>query len=319
MTTVHLFVGIDVCKRWLDAFAEPLGYRRFANSPEGVDELAAWIGGSEASVGLEATGPHHVLAAERLAEAGCSVHVYNPRRVKQLAGGLGFLAKTDRVDARVVACCVAIVQSPFEARSEAGKRLRDLSRHIDHLTRTRADLKKKKGEPGQSDLVAESIRRQLDALDAEIALLEAAWRELVETSPLHAERYRNLLTVPRIGPKSARAVASELPEDLSRYSRKQLAAYFGLVPCDDQSGDSRRRSRLKCGNPHLRRPLFMAATLASYFDPECKAFADRLRAKGKHHLCVVCAVMHKLARRAIAVVLRNGPWRENMPHPLDKP
>ncbi len=90
MSTVHLSVGIDVCKRWLDAFAEPLGYRRFANSPEGVDELAAWIGGSEASVGLEATGSHHVLAAERLAEAGCSVHVYNPRRVKQLAGGLGF-------------------------------------------------------------------------------------------------------------------------------------------------------------------------------------------------------------------------------------
>ena len=209
------------------------------------------------------------------------------------------------------------------ARRERGARASRFSTRLTVVrgspTETHHDLKKKKGEPGQSDLVAESIRRQLDALDAEIALLEAAWRELVETSPLHAERYRNLLTVPRIGPKSARAVASELPEDLSRYSRKQLAAYFGLVPYDDQSGDSRRRSRLKCGNPHLRRPLFMAATLASYFDPECKAFADRLRAKGKHHLCVVCAVMHKLARRAIAVVLRNGPWRENMPHPLDKP
>ncbi len=132
MTTVHLFVGIDVCKRWLDAFAEPLGYRRFANSPEGVDELAAWIGGSEASVGLEATGSHHVLAAERLAEAGCSVHVYNPRRVKQLAGGLGFLAKTDRVDARVVARCVAIVQS----RSRRGRKRASASRDLSPTSTT---------------------------------------------------------------------------------------------------------------------------------------------------------------------------------------
>lgn len=312
MVTVHRFVGIDVSKLRLDVFADSLGDRSFPNSRKGIADLMAWLGEGTITVGLEATNSYHVLASESLAQAGCSVHVYNPRQIRDLAKGLGISAKTDRVDARVIAQCVKLVESPLAARSEVGKDLRDISRHIQYLTKMRGDLKKKRATPGLCQTVVDAIEHQIASLSQALALLEAQWLERVKASPLHHQRYANLLTVPRIGPKSARVITSELPEDLSRFSRKQLAAYFGLVPYDRQSGTSKARSRLLYGNAHLRQPLFSVATLAVHFDPECRAFAQTLRAKGKHHLTITCAVMHKLARRAIAVVLRNTPWEQEM-------
>jgi transposase len=312
MHTVHRFVGVDVSKLSLDVFTESLGNRRFSNTLEGLAELMAWLGEGNITVGFEATSSYHVLASEHMAQAGCSVHVYNPRQVRDLAKGLGLLAKTDRIDARVIAQCVRLVESPFAVRSKLAKELRDVSRHIQYLTKMRADLRKKQGVPGLSEVVVDSLVRQIASLTEELSLLEARWRELAKMSPLHQERYDNLLTVPRIGTKSARVIVSELPEDLSRFSRKQLAAYFGLVPYDRQSGNSRGRSQLLHGNAHLRQPLFSVATLAAHLDPECRDFAQTLKAKGKHHLTVICAVMHKLARRAIAVAQRNTPWEENM-------
>lgn len=312
MVTVHRFVGIDVSKLSLDAFDDSLGDRRFPNSHEGIAELMAWLGEGNITVGFEATNSYHVLASEHMAQAGCSVHVYNPRQIRDLAKGLGVSAKTDQVDARVIARCVRLVESPLAVRSRVGRELRDVSRHIQYLTKTRADLRKKRATPGLCEWVGDSILRQIASLSQELALLEKRWLELVKASPLHQQRYDNLLTVPRIGPKSARVITSELPEDLSRFSRKQLAAYFGLVPYDRQSGNSKGRSRLLYGNAHLRQPLFSVATLATYADPECRGFALKLKLKGKHHLTIICAVMHKLARRAISVVQRNTPWEKNI-------
>jgi transposase len=310
MNTVHLFAGIDVSKAALDAFEPSLGARRFENSPNGVAQLLAWLGPNPATAGLEATGAHHELAAQALASAGHVVHVYNPRQIRNLAQGLGVLAKTDRVDARVIAQCLRLVESPYALRSELAKELRDISRHIQYLTRARSDFKKKLARPGLSASVLGSIQRSIETMSAEILVLESLWLSLMRQSELHSSRYDNLNTIPRIGPKSARVLVSELPENLGGTGRKQLAAYFGLVPYDRQSGNSKRRSRLMYGNAHLRQPLFTAATMAMYRDPECIAFAQTLRAKGKHHLTIVCAVMHKLARRAIAVLLRNSPWRD---------
>jgi transposase len=315
METVLRFVGIDVCKLYLDAFCEGLGKARFANDVEGLQSLLEWLGDQNAVAGLEATGSYHCLAAETLAKAGLEVHVYNPRQIRDLAKGMGVLVKTDRVDAKVICACLKLVGSPFVARSETGKELRDVSRQIQYLIALRSDFKKKLQVPGLSLTVADSIKRQVRSLDAEIKELERKWKDLLEFSPLHKERFELLLSVPRIGIKTARVITSELPEDLSRYSRKQLAAYFGLVPYDRQSGDSVRRSVLLHGNPRLRQPLFCCATLAAHSDPECYAFAQRLKGKGKHHLTIVCAVMHKLARRAISVLLRGTPWEEEKPMP----
>jgi len=313
MNTLHRFVGIDVSKDNLDVFCDALGDRRFSNTPEGLADLRDWLGEGKVTVGLEATSSYHDLASEFLVEAGWSVHVYNPRQIRSLSSGLGILAKTDRVDARAIAQSVRIVESPLVVRSKVGKELRDLSRHIQYLIKMRADLKKKQNVPSVGDIVKASIKRQVDSLSDELALLESQWLELVKKSPLHQSRFLNLKSVPRIGVKSARVIVSELPEDIQAYSRKQLAAYFGLVPYDNQSGNSKGRSRLMFGNAHLRQPLFSVATLAAHLDPECQDYALRLKAKGKHHLTITCAVMHKIARRAIAVLIRNTPWEENIP------
>lgn len=312
MNTVHRFAGIDVSKARLDAFSEELGPACFPNDDQGVALLIEWLG-TNSVVGLEATGSYHCLAAEALAQAGIIVHLYNPRQIRDLAKGLGILAKTDRVDARVICSCLKLVASPFVPRSETGKELREVSRQIQFLIAMRSDFKKKLQAPGMGAIVTESLQRQIRSLDLEIRNLENQWEDRADRSPLHKERFELLLSVPRIGPKTARVITSELPEDLSRFSRKQLAAYFGLVPYDRQSGNSRTRSALLHGNPRLRQPLFTCATLAAYVDVECREFAQRLKAKGKHHLTVICAVMHKLARRAIAVLLRNAPWGRERP------
>jgi transposase len=308
MNTVLRYVGIDVSKAHLDVFVQDLGSFRFDNDRAGLEALQSFLGKGEHVVALEATGSYHVLAAQTLADSGAKVHLYNPRQVRDLA-------KTDRVDAKVLASCARLVESPFVARSEVGKELREISRHLQSLTRLRSDLKKRLGVPQMCQRVADSLQRQIRALDEEIRMMEAQWMHLLKGSEAHLRRYQLLLSVPRIGLKTARVMLSELPEDLGRFNRKELASYFGLVPFDRQSGSSRARSILLHGNPRLRQPLFCAATSAMTFDAECRTFAQRLKAKGKHHLTVVCAVMHKLARRAIAVLLRDRPWEEQMSLP----
>jgi len=313
MDTVLRFVGIDVSKRRLDVFVQGHGAAFFTNDSVGIQQCIDWLGEGPAKVGLEATGNYHELVAETLLEKGFAVHVYNPRNIRDLAKGLGILAKTDRVDAKALSRCLSIVEAPLRRRSATGKELRDVSRHIQYLTRECSSFKKKRYQTGLSPLVMDSINRQIQMFELEIQTLEKQWIALLAASEVHAVRYRHLLTVPRIGCKSARAIVSELPEDLSTYSRKGLAAYFGLAPYDNQSGDRVRRSRLLHGNAHMRQPLFMAATLALRLDPVCLELRNRLNAKGKHYLTIVCAVMHKLARRAIAVLLDNRPWEETTP------
>ena len=315
MNSLQLFVGIDVAKFFLDVLIFDGLSRRFENTDSGIAEMVRWLkeqaGGREIVAGLEATSTYHRCVLGALDLAGVHTHCYNPRQVRDLAKGLRLLAKTDKVDAMVLARCVQIVGSPHVARSEQASALRDISRQIQYLTDQRSDLIKRGQVPNRSVLAAESDQRMIQALRSEIQQLEKAWLMLLEASPLLRERYRLLLSVPRIGPKTARVIASELPEDLGPYARKQLAAYFGLVPYDCQSGLRKNKGAIgHRGNAHGRKALFTVATLAMYSDPECLIFAQRLKDKGKHHLQIVVAVMHKLLRRAIAVLLRGTPWEE---------
>jgi transposase len=317
MNILQLFVGIDVAKFFLDVLVFEGSPKRFVNSEAGIAEMVLWLkeqaGEREIAIGLEATSTYHRSAMEALSLAGMQVHCYNPRQVRDLAKGLGILAKTDKVDAMVLARCVQLVASPHVARSEIAYALRDISRQIQYLTDQRSNLIKRGDVPGRSALALESDQRMMAALKAEIQGLDNAWLKLAAESPLHLERFRLLISVPRIGPKTARVIASELPEDLSPYSRKQLAAYFGLVPYDQQSGLSKAKGTIgHRGNAHGRKALFTVAALAMFRDPECLIFAQRLRDKGKHHLQIVAAVMHKLLRRAIAVLLRGTPWEERL-------
>lgn len=318
MNILQLFVGIDVAKFFLDVLVFEGLCRRFENSDSGIAEMVRWLNeqasGREIVAGLEATSTYHRSAMDALVGAGMQVHCYNPRQVRDLAKGLGLLVKTDKVDAMVLARCVQLVACPHVARSEAACALRDLSRQIQYLTDQRSNLVKRGDVPKRSALAVQSDRRMIQALKDEIRSLEKAWLKLVAESPLHLERFRLLISVPRIGAKTARVIASELPEDLGPYSRKQLAAYFGLVPYDRQSGLSKTKGTIgHRGNAHGRKSLFTVAALAMFRDPECIIFAQRLKDKGKHHLQIVAAVMHKLLRRAIAVLLRGTPWEERMP------
>lgn len=309
MKTIHA-LGIDVCKDYLDVY---LGgkYRRFLNSASGIKELIDWLRefGDTVVAGLESTSSYHVGVCDALQASGVEVHLFNPRQVRYLAKGLGFLSKTDRLDAKVLALCLEKVGCPWLRSSEAARSLKAISRQIQSLTDLRAGHKKQL-QTCLCPVVRASLKRSISSLSQELRELEKEWLRVLKTSPVHSRRFALLKSVPRIGEKTARVICSELPEDLSRFGRKQLAAYFGLVPRDNQSGTKTGRSHIgHTGNSYLRKALFMPASLAMYRDSVCRLQATKMLSAGKHHLQAVAASMHRLARRSIAVLLQDKPWQ----------
>jgi transposase len=309
MKTIHA-LGIDVSKYYLDVY---LGgkYKRFSNSASGIKELINWLREFEGAVmaAVEATSSYHLGVCDALEEAGFEVHLFNPRQVRYLAKGLGFLSKTDKLDAQVLALCLEKVGSPWLRSSEAARSLKAISRQIQSLTDVRSTFKKQL-QVCLCPVVQASLKRCIADLSKELRELEKQWLEVLKASPIHTRRFALLKSVPRIGEKTARVICSELPEDLSRFGRKQLAAYFGLVPRENQSGTKTGRSHIgHTGNSYLRKALFMPASLAMYRDPVCRIQAMKMLAEGKHHLQAVAASMHRLARRSIAVLLQDQPWQ----------
>jgi len=318
MDTLHRFVGIDVSKGVLEVKVLEGGASRFANDSDGIQQLLSWLGfecgDSPWHCGVEATSRYHVEVCDLLEAAGGTVNCFNPYQARSLAIGLGYFAKTDRVDARVLAELARLVRRPYVSRSAVGRALRDLSRQIQYLTDQRSCLMRRASLPSRCLQASESDQRLIACLSLEVKLLEKQWLSLLRGSALHSERYELLLSVPRIGVKTARVITSELPENLSEFSAKEVAAYFGLVPYDFQSGQHNGRGTIgHRGNAHLRKSLFCPATLAMYLVPEFVVLSRNLEMRGKHHLQIVTAIMHKLARRAIAVLLRGTPWQKEAP------
>lgn len=240
---------------------------------------AALVGMAKgAKVAMEATGCYHVPLLRALEGVGVQAMLLNPKRARDLAKGLGLLSKTDKIDAKVLAQSVQMLGAvgPSISRSEAHDELRSISRLIQAYTEQRAEHKKRLAtcscEPAKA-----SLQRQIAFLKEEIGALEKLWDKLVRQIPSELA-----LSVPFVGRKTARVLISELPEDLSGLSPKQVASYVGVVPRENASGKRLGRATIgHTGNSRLRRGLFMAATLAAFKDQETMSFYARLRAKGR--------------------------------------
>jgi transposase len=306
-TTVY--VGIDVCKAWLDVYLHPIGQSfRVANSKQGIKLLCKELAGTEVALAVvEATGKLHRLAHSMLSQAGYPVAAVNPARPRKFAEAVGQLAKTDRIDARLLALYGAAIGpkvTPVAAKTVAELQELVLARQAAKADETAL---KNRYAAAESKVLNQLLRRQLDACARVIEALDAAIAAVLESDTGLQRRYSILSSIKGIGPVVAAMLAACLSE-LGLLSAGKIAALAGVVPFDDDSGDRRGLRRIKGGRPHVRQALYMAAVSAARCNPDLKAFYERLRAKGKQAKLALTAIMRKLVILANTLIREDRHW-----------
>lgn len=306
-------VGIDVSKDRLDVHIHTSD-RSFetsfsvARDAEGLDQLLARIGPVKpALVALEATGGFETVAAAHLAAAGLPVAVLNPAQVRAFARALGQRAKTDAIDAAVIARFAATVQPrPKPAPDDALQALADLvTRRRQIVAMIGAEKQREKRAP---ERLKKSIARLLKALHKELGIVEGDIDAAMRASPAWLEKEELLTSVPGIGQTIARALLADLPE-LGSADRREIAALAGLAPHVRQSGQWKGQSFISGGRSDPRACLFMAAMVASRHNPVLKAFYQRKLAEGKPKKLALVAVARKLLTILNAVIRDKKPWQ----------
>ncbi len=310
MDAAFVTVGIDVSKERLDVHVLPSAERfAFANDDAGVAELCMRLGELRpARVALEATGGLETLAVAALSAAGLPVMVVNPAQVRAYAGALGQRAKTDAIDAAVIAAFVAATRPELrplpdaEARALAdlvGRRRQIVQMIVAEQNRARTATARE---------TQKSIKRLLAALRRELDSIDADMDDHIRKSPLWRVKEKLLTSMTGVGPTVARTLIAELPE-LGRLDRRQIAALAGLAPFTRQSGQWRGKSFIGGGRPSVRAALFMAALVAARHNPTLKAFRDRLVAAGKPKIVAIVATMRKLLTILNAMIRDQKPWQ----------
>jgi transposase len=251
---ITAYVGIDVCKAWLDvhiAAEERSSALRVANSAEGIRELGRRLDGfAVGRVALEATGRLHLAVWAALAEAGLAVVVLNPYRARKFADALGRLAKTDAIDARVLALAAERLDvAPSAPLSPSQLRLKELQTLRRGLVARRVALANQLG--GAADAFARRLLAAEKALiERHLAKLEAELQSCIAADPALARVHAILVSIPGLGSISAILLIAELPE-LGRATEKEIAALVGVAPMNWDSGASRGRRRIKGGRAQL--------------------------------------------------------------------
>jgi transposase len=304
-----IFVGIDVAKDRLDIHLRPSDEAiRVARDADRLAELVARLTPlTPTIVGIEATGGFETVVAAALAAAGLPVVVVNPAQVRAFAQALGRRAKTDPIDAAVIAHFVAATRPEIRPLPDAETQLlADLvARRRQIVAMIGAEHQRERRAPRR---IQASIRRLLRALEAELADLDAELDNTVRGSPLWRDRHDLLASVPGIGPTIARTLLAELPE-LGTLDRRQVAALVGLAPWTRQSGQWRGKSMIGGGRAAVRSVLFIGAMVAARHNPVLKAFRDRLVARGKPKMVALIATARKLATILNAVLRDHVPWQ----------
>jgi transposase len=310
MTTAARFIGIDVAKRHLDVAVRPSGERWTAHpDAAGLAELVARVqaGGAVTLIVLEASGGYEIPAAAALTAAGLPVVVVNPRQVRDFARAVGKLAKTDAIDAAVLA--------------QFGEAVRPAPRPVpDALTqdlqgwlgRRRQLLEMLQAEEQRRAMATRGIRPQIeqhiDWLRRQLRDLDTVLQQLIRTSPVWREREELLRTVPGVGPVLATTLLADLPE-LGRLNRRQIAALVGVAPFNWDSGQQRGTRHIWGGRAPVRTVLYMATLVAVRANPVIRAFFDRLCTAGKPRKVALTACMRKLLTILNAMMHRQVGWK----------
>jgi len=308
-----VYVGIDVSKDRLDVHVLPSG-AAFAVARDGAgiaDLCARLVPLAPGTVALEATGGFETVVAAGLAGAGLPVVVVNPAQVRAFAQALGQRAKTDPIDAAVIARFAQATKPAVRPLPDAETQLlADLvARRRQIVAMIGAEHQRERRAPAR---VQRSIRRLVKALEKELASLDGDIDGAVRGSPVWREKEGLLTSVPGIGPTIARTLLAEMPE-LGSLDRRQVAALAGLAPFTRQSGQWRGRSFIGGGRASVRAALFMGALVGARHNPVLKAYRDRLVASGKPKIVAIVATARKLLTILNAILRSNTPWHTQNP------
>jgi len=302
-------VGIDIAKYHFDLHLLPEGQTgRYRNDAEGIQQCARFLAHVQPErIVLEATGGYELGLTRVLQAAALPVIVVNPRRVRDYARSLGLLAKTDRIDARVLA---EFAQSPrVQVRelpdAHARQRLALLARKRQLVEMHVAE--RNRLEHATDRTVAQSLRQLLRLLEKQIAQLDRKLAQLLAADPLLQRRAAIADSVPGIAPATAAVLVTELPE-LGRVNRREIATLVGLAPMNRDSGQFRGKRMTGGGRVRVRNALYMPMLTVIRCNPVIRPFYQRLVAQGKAKMTALVAAMRKLLTILNTMMKNNQLW-----------
>lgn len=307
--TGKMFVGIDVSKAWLDvAVHEQKEVWRVSNDEAGIRGLVKTLKKLKPKlIVLEPTGGFEMLVVAELSQAGLPVAVVNAKRVRDFAKSTGQFAKTDKLDARVLAHFAAAVRPEVRSlRTEEEEQLTAL------LTRRRQVLDMLTVEKNRLVTVRAKMRSDLEAhihwLSNNLKELDQEMEDFVKGSPSWKEKDTLLQSVPGVGPVTSATMLGMLPE-LGLLNRQEIAALVGVAPMNKDSGRKKGKRSIYGGRGDIRSVLYMAALSAKKHNPFIRTFYTRLIRHGKEKKVALTACMRKLLVILNAMVRTNQPWR----------
>jgi transposase len=309
MKEPKIYIGIDVSKAGLDIALHPSGESwHLTNSRRGIHTLIRRLQGKPIELlVVEATGGYEAELVEILCQAGLPVSRVNPGRVRKFAQGLNWLAKTDKIDAQLLALFGEkaqprrlVLPSPEEKHLSALlKRRRQL---LDMLT----------AEQNRTDLadphILASIHSVIQLLQSQVDDLDAQIQALIDQTPTLKHKRDLLQSVPGVGKVLSAALIAQLPE-LGSCDRKQIAALAGVAPFNHDSGPKRGKRFIRGGRSFLRQILYMATITATRFNPVLKPFYQHLLSSGKQKKVAIIACMRKLLTILNAMLRSDSPWQ----------
>jgi transposase len=307
------YFGIDISKNHFDLFnLVEQKHLRFDYDPAGIEKCLEYIEEHKPEmVVMESTGGYELDLAVELNDRGWPVAVVNPRRIRDFARSCGKLAKTDKIDARIIALHAAAIEPPPQGvLDEHARALKDLVARRSQLVGLRT-AESNRREHAFNSTVATSIEVIIEAIDSELEKIEKELRDHIDNSPEMKVKLKRLTSVPGIGDTTAMMLIVEVPE-LGRLNRRQIASLLGLAPINRDSGKLRGKRMTGGGRLKVRTRLFMPTLVAIKHNPVIRRFYERLITDGKNKMTAIVACMRKMIIILNAILAKNESWNPDL-------
>jgi transposase len=305
-----IYVGIDVSKDRLDVHVLPSGQAfAVARDGKGLNELVEQLSSIRPRlIAVEATGGFETIVAAAIAGAHLPLAVVNPAQVRHFAQAVGKRAKTDRIDAAVIArFAEAVKPEPRELPDEAARLLSELvGRRVQVIEMLVAERQRERR--ASAARVRKSLARHIATLERELPEIDHDIDTMVRGSPVWREKEDLMVTFPGVAKGTSRSVLADLPE-LGRLTRREITSLVGYAPFTRQSGQWKGKSMIAGGRPHVRAAIFMAALTAIRCNPVMRAFYQGLLARGKPKMVAIVAVARKIVVTLNAMLRDKKPWQ----------
>lgn len=306
---IEITIGVDVSKDILDIHLHPIGEdRQFTNDTKGFKALLKWLAGRPvARLVFEATGHYHRTFETTMDDAGLPLCKVNPRQAKRFGEALGLLAKTDRLDARMLARFGALVEPAI--RPAPSKKLLDLrDLHIARTALIKDRTAAKNREKTMSNpLLKRQNRQRLAQIERHLDAIEAEMTTLIRSDEDLSRRFDILTSIPGVAARSAFALIVDMPE-LGTLDGQAAGALSGTAPMTRQSGKRTGKAYVTGGRSQVRQALYMPALVAARYNPDFSAKYQALTAAGKPPKVALTAIMRKLIILANALIRDNREW-----------